>query len=72
MFTVRSDAYDLERTCRCCLRELTKLVSLNKPNEDFDDSNSRAMEKRTIGDLLMEFANVQVFCLQSMNRSTVF
>lgn len=60
MFPVRSDAYDLDRTCRCCLRGLARLVPLNKPDEDNDDSISQAMTQRTLGDVLMEFANIQV------------
>lgn len=60
MFTARSDAYDLERTCRCCLRELARLVPLNKPHEDIDDPSPGTETQRSIGDLLMEFSNVQV------------
>lgn len=56
-----SGEYDLERTCRCCLRDLSKLIPLNKPYRVCDDSEMKSTaNQRTIGEVLMEFANIQV------------
>lgn len=64
MLSARLDAYNVERTCRCCLRDLARLVPLNRPDEMIDAS--------TIGDALMELTNVQVFSSSSVSSSTVF
>lgn len=60
MFTEHTVAYNLETTCRCCLRDLVRLASLNKPVENTHDSRSKVMVQRTIGDVLMEVVNIQV------------
>lgn len=60
MFTARSDTYNLERTCRCCSRNLARLVPLNQPVENIDGPNSSGMVQRTIGDVLIEFGNISV------------
>lgn len=62
MVQTRSGTFDLEQTCRCCLRNSSKLLYLEEA-EDGDtigDSKLHTNSKTTTGYILMEVANVQV------------
>lgn len=43
------------------------LIALNKPDENLNESELVAMPGRTIGNVLVEFVCIQVFCLITYN-----
>lgn len=55
-----SDAHDLERTCRCCMQESSKLEPLTRLGEILADSYDECGERKTIGNILMEVGNIKV------------
>lgn len=59
MFAARSEAYNLDRTCRCCLRDMSRMVSLDKVDYNIDN---KAVKPMTFGEKLMEIASIQVCC----------
>lgn len=52
--------YDVWRTCRTCLRKADDLVSLHGTSDINTNSDSKSISYKSNGDLLMEFANVEV------------
>lgn len=58
----RSVKYDFLRTCRSCLCETDDMISMNEPHDDIPrvSGSENVWTHKTIGDVMMECANVEV------------
>lgn len=54
--------YDVRQTCRTCLRKADELLPLDRAANINPTCDSTTNACKTYGDLLVEFANVQVSC----------
>lgn len=63
-----SDLYDLQTTCRSCLRHSNKLFSLDECPNNISDGQSIVNTQKTIGELMMACTNVEVCIEKTKNK----
>lgn len=61
--------YDLQQTCRSCLRQSKEMISLNVPHEENACTEFTFSIHKTTGEVMMECANVEVNNFRIINRA---
>lgn len=61
--------YDLQQTCRSCLRQSDEMISLNEPHEENACTEFTFSIHKTTGEVMMECANVEVNNFRIINHA---